>query len=204
MFAVHYLANHLLARRLLASGVIPNAVYAANGRAGTAVPRIVFVTSEVHRSSAGLDFEGFGAFADHGVAGAMRAYGDSKLALTTLATELARRLTLGKVPSASVHALCPGAVASRIARDAPALAQRPLGLVMKTFFRSPEEAAAPVVYLAAAPEIAGDTGWYLHLMRRKTASPAAVDEENGRRLWERGEALLAPWLGAARAGSDIV
>src|SRR5262249_43403060 len=86
MFAVHYLANHLLARRLLAGGVIPNAVYAANGRAGTAIPRIVFVTSETHRSSAGIGFDRFGAFADHSLAGAMKAYGDSKLALTTLAT----------------------------------------------------------------------------------------------------------------------
>jgi NAD(P)-dependent dehydrogenase (short-subunit alcohol dehydrogenase family) len=196
MFAVHYLANHLLARRLLGSGVVPNAVYAANGRAGTAIPRIVFVTSEVHRSSGGLDFDRFGAFVDHGAGGAMRAYGDTKLALTTLATELARRLTTDRGPEVAVHALCPGAVASRIARDAPTLAQGPLGVVMKTFFRSPDEAAAPVVYLAAAPEIAGDTGWYLHLMRRKTASPAAIDEENGRRLWECGEALLAPWLGA--------
>ncbi len=192
MFAVHYLANHLLARRLLASGVIPNAVHAANGRAGTAIPRIVYVTSEAHRSSGGLHFDHFGAFADHGVTTAMRAYGDTKLALTTLATELARRLTTAAGPSVAVHALCPGAVDSRIARGAPAFVQRPLGLVMKAFFRSPEEAAAPVVYLAAAPELAGDTGWYLHLMRRRVASPAAIDEANGRLLWERGEALLAP------------
>ena len=57
MFAVHYLANHLLVRRLLASGVIPNDVFAANGRTGTSIPRIVFVSSETHRSSQGLDFE---------------------------------------------------------------------------------------------------------------------------------------------------
>jgi NAD(P)-dependent dehydrogenase (short-subunit alcohol dehydrogenase family) len=196
MFGVHYLANHLLARRLLASGVIPNAVYAANGRSGTAIPRVVLVTSEAHRSSDELDFDRLGAFAPHGVTGAMAAYGKSKLALTTLATELGRRLTTGAGPSVAVHALCPGPVDSRIARAAPAVARRPLGLVMRTFFRSPEEAAAPVIYLAAAPELAGDTGWYLHLMRRKTASPAAIDAENGRRLWERGEALLAPWLGA--------
>ncbi len=196
MFAVHYLANHLFPRRLLASGVIPNSVYASNGRTGTAIPRIVYVTSEAHRSSAGLDFDRFGAFADHGVTDAMRVYGGTKLALTTLATELARRLTTGGRPSVSVHALCPGAVASRIARDAPGFVQRPLDMVMKAFFRSPEDAAAPVVYLAAAPELAGDTGWYMHLMRRKTASPAAIDEGNGRLLWERGEELLAPWLQA--------
>jgi NAD(P)-dependent dehydrogenase (short-subunit alcohol dehydrogenase family) len=181
MFVVHYLANHLLVRRLLASGVIPG------DRRGTAIPRIVFVTSEAHRSSDGLDFDRLGAFTDYGISAAMRHYGDTKLALTTFAVELARRLG----SSAGVHALCPGPIDSRIARAAPGFVQRPLGAVMRTFFRSPDEAAAPVIYLAAAPELGGDTGWYMHMMRRKTASPAAVEPENGRRLWERGEALLA-------------
>jgi NAD(P)-dependent dehydrogenase (short-subunit alcohol dehydrogenase family) len=191
MFTVHYLASHLLVRRLLASGVIPNEVYAANGRTGTAIPRIVFVTSEVHRSSDGIDFERFGAFKDYGLSGAMPAYSDSKLALTTFATELGRRLTTAAGPSVGVHAVCPGPVASRLARDAPAFAQKPLDLVMRGLFPSPEKATAPVLYLAAAPELAGDTGWYMHLMRRKTPSPAALDAENGRRLWDQGEALLA-------------
>jgi NAD(P)-dependent dehydrogenase (short-subunit alcohol dehydrogenase family) len=194
MFGVHYLANHLLTRKLLASGVIPNGVYAKNGRKGTAIPRIVFVASEVHRSSEPLDFEHFGAFNDYGITESMKAYSYSKLALVTFATELSRRLSVGKEPSVAVHACCPGPVDSRIARGAPGFLQKPLGLVMKAFFRSAAEGALPVIYLAAAPEIAGDSGWYLHLMRRKTASPAATDEENGRRLWDRGEALIRSFL----------
>jgi NAD(P)-dependent dehydrogenase (short-subunit alcohol dehydrogenase family) len=197
MFAVHYLASHLLARRLLLRGVIPNSVYAANGRTGTAIPRIVFVSSESHRSADSLDFERFGAFTDYGLRDALRWYAYSKLALTTFATELARRLTLESGPSVGVHALCPGPVASSIARSAPASLRAPIGVVMRTFFPSPEEAAAPVVYLAAAPELSGETGFYLHRMTRKAPSAAALDAENGRRLWERGEALLAPWLGSS-------
>lgn len=191
MFTVHYLASHLLVRRLLASGVLPQ------DRRGTAIPRVVFVTSETHRSSDGLDFDHFGSFEEFGMGAAMRYYGDSKLALTTFATELARRLTAADGPTVAVHATCPGPIDTRIARGAPALLQGPLRAVMRTFFRSPEAAAAPVIYLATAPELAGDTGWYMHLMRRKTALPAALDVENGRRLWERGEALLAGRLGAA-------
>ncbi len=191
MFTVHYLASHLLVRRLLASGVLPQ------DRRGTAIPRVVFVTSETHRSSDGLDFDHFGSFTPYGMSAAMRAYGDSKLALTTFATELARRLAPGGEPTVAVHATCPGPIDTRIARGAPALVQRPLRAVMRAFFRSPEAAAAPVLYLAAAPELAGDTGWYMHLMRRKTASPAALDAANGERLWREGEALLAGRVGAA-------
>jgi len=196
MFAVHYLASHLLARRLLLRGVIPNAVYAANGRTGTAIPRIVFVSSESHRSADPPDFDRFGAFTDYGVRDALLWYANSKLALTTFGTELARRLTLESGPSVGVHVLCPGPIASSIARDAPAVLQAPIGVVMRTFFPGPEEAAAPVVYLAAAPELAGETGWYMHRMVRKAPSPEALDADHGRRLWERGEALLAPWLEA--------
>jgi NAD(P)-dependent dehydrogenase (short-subunit alcohol dehydrogenase family) len=194
MFTVHYLASHLLARRLLQSGTIPNGVFASNGRRGTAIPRIVFVSSEAHRSAERLDFDRFAAFNDYKLREALTWYGYSKLALTTFATELARRLTLPDGPSVGVHALCPGPVATSIARSAPAFLQAPVGVVMKTFFPSPEAAAAPVVYLAAAPELGGETGFYLHRMVRKTASPAAVDPANGRLLWDHGEALIAPWL----------
>jgi hypothetical protein len=65
---------------------------------------------------------------------------------------------------------------------------------MSRLFQVPEEAAVPLVYLAAAPELAGDTGWYLHIMHRKAASAAAIDPGNGKLLWERGEAMLAGWL----------
>lgn len=203
MFGVHYLANHLLVRRLLESGVLPNDVFAKNGRRGTAIPRVVFVASETHRSAKGLDFERFGEAQEYGLRDGMTWYGYSKLALVTFATELARRLQTEAGPSVAVHSLCPGPVASRLAREAPAIAKPVLDPLMKTFFRSPEAAAAPVLYLAAAPDIAGDTGAYLHLMRRKLADPKALDPENGRRLWERGEAALAKWLGgrdARRAG----
>jgi NAD(P)-dependent dehydrogenase (short-subunit alcohol dehydrogenase family) len=194
MVAVHYFGNHLMVRRLLASGVIPNDVYAKNGRKGTAIPRIVFVSSETHRSSSGIDVEKLEVFRDYGIKDGIERYGDSKLALTTFATELSRKLTTKDGPSVAVHSLCPGPVASRIAREAPPLLEPLIGPVMRTFFRSPEDAAEPVLYLAAAPDIDGDTGWYMHLMRRKLAAPLAIEETNGKRLFAKGEDYLAAYL----------
>lgn len=194
MMAVHYFGNHLMIRRLLESGVIPNDVYAKNGKKGTQIPRIVFVSSESHRSSSGIDIDNLEAFVDYGIKDGVGRYGDSKLALTTFSTELARRLVTKDGPSVAVHALCPGPVDSRIAREAPPFLEPILAPVMKTFFRSPELAAEPVIYLSAAPDVDGDTGWYLHLMRRKPPAPLALDEANGQRLFAKGEAYLAPWL----------
>ena len=114
--------------------------------------------------------------------------------MLTFATELGRRLTTAHGPSVAVHGLCPGPIASAITRDAPAAVQPVIDAALRRLFQSPEKAAGPVIYLATAPELAGETGWYLHLMRRKAASPAATDGQNGQLLWERGEALLAAWL----------
>jgi NAD(P)-dependent dehydrogenase (short-subunit alcohol dehydrogenase family) len=193
LFDVHYLANHLLVRRLLASGGIPNEVYAANGRTGTRIPRIVFVASETHRSSGGLDFGRLGEPTPYGMSDAILHYATSNLALLTFSTELGRRLATPHGPSVGVHALCPGPIASRITRDVPARLEPVISAAMRRIFQSPEVAAAPVVFLAAAPELAGYTGWYLHMLRRMAPSEAATDPRNGRLLWERGEALLAAW-----------
>jgi NAD(P)-dependent dehydrogenase (short-subunit alcohol dehydrogenase family) len=194
MFGVHYLANHLLLQRLLASGVIPNDVFAANGRSGTRIPRIVFVGSETHRSSDALVFARLGEAVPFGMSDAILHYANSKLAMLTFAAELARRLTTKRGPSVAVHSLCPGPIASRITRDAPAFLMPLIDGALKIAFQAPETAALPVVYLGTAPELAGDTGWYLHLMRRKAASAAATDADNGRMLWERGERMLQSWL----------
>ncbi|MGC4113985.1 MAG: SDR family NAD(P)-dependent oxidoreductase [Myxococcales bacterium] len=190
MLGVHYVANHVLTMRLLQSGVVPNDVFAGNGRKGSAIPRIVFVASETHRSAEHFDLD----FQEWGLTDAIHHYGVSKLALVTYAVELARRLQTPQGPSVAVHSLCPGPVNSNIAREVPNLFKPLLDPIMGTFFRDPAEAAAPVLYLALAPDIAGDTGWYLHLMKRKTSSPASLDPVNGQRLWEQAEARLSKWL----------
>ena len=50
--------------------------------------------------------------------------------------------------------------------------------------------------LLVADEAYGEqTGVYLHMMRVKAPSQLASDPENGRRIWETGEKLLAPHAG---------
>ena len=109
MFAVHFLSSRLIVERLLADGVVAPSVDSATR------PRLVFVSSEAHRSARPIDFEQFGAFVDYGIRGGMAEYGYSKLHLCTYAVELARSLNSSDGPGVAVHALCPGPVASNIA-----------------------------------------------------------------------------------------
>ncbi len=192
MFAVNFLAKHVVLRRLLRDGVIPNSVYGHNARPDDP-PRVVFVSSETHRSSIPIDFDAFGEPIDYGVADGVKYYGLSKLHLTTYFQELNRRLNPGgegAAPEVCVHALCPGAVNSNMAREAPAWLKPVLKPIMATFFQSPEKASIPVDYLVVSEEMGKTTGQYLHMMRPKETSDASLDPDKGALLWDKTEALL--------------
>jgi NAD(P)-dependent dehydrogenase (short-subunit alcohol dehydrogenase family) len=181
MFMVHFLASRLIVERLVRDGMIVP---------GTNIPpRIVFVSSESHRSSDPIDFDAFGAFRDYGIKDGMAEYGHSKLHLCTYATELARRLD-----GVSVHSLCPGPVASDIAREAPGWIKVIVNPIMRMAFRSPEKAADPVLLLAGGKAMEGRTGVYLHMLREKAVSPLAADPDNGKQLWDKSGALIERWL----------
>ena len=211
MFAVHFLANRVMIDRWLSDGVIAPATSDGDP------PRIVFVSSEAHRSSEAIDFSQLGAFAPYGMKDSMRHYGLSKLALCTYATELSRRLNpssgiedvddpaddghgddpdeavsdrRGREVQVAVHALCPGGVATNITRNSPAPLRPVVDTVLRRFFRSPEDAVEPIIWLCCSPEAGSVTGTYLHLMHRKQVSETAADPANGARLWDASQPVV--------------
>jgi NAD(P)-dependent dehydrogenase (short-subunit alcohol dehydrogenase family) len=192
MFAVNFLAKFVVLNRLLHDGVIPNAVYGNNSRAEDP-PRVIFVSSETHRSSIPIDFDTFGEPNEYGVTDGVKYYGLSKLHLTTYFQELSRRLNPGgngNSPDVCVHALCPGAINSNMAREAPTWLKPILKPVMAVFFQSPEKASIPVDYLVAADEMGAKTGEYMHMLRVKESSEPSMDPEKGALLWSKTEDLL--------------
>jgi NAD(P)-dependent dehydrogenase (short-subunit alcohol dehydrogenase family) len=191
MFAVNFLAKFVVLDRLLRDGVIPNAVYGNNSRADDP-PRVIFISSETHRSSIPIDFDRFGEPVEYGVTDGVKYYGLSKLHLTTYFHELSRRLNPegGANADVCVHALCPGAVNSNMAREAPAWLKPLLRPVMALFFQSPEKASIPADYLVCSDEMGSNTGAYMHMMRVKDSSEASMDPDKGRLLWNKAEALL--------------
>ena len=186
MFAVHFLANRYMVHRLLNDGVIrPRDTPQSQD-----IPRLIFVSSEAHRAAESFDFNQFGTFVEFGVRDALRHYGYSKMALCAYACELSRRLNPENDISVAVHSLCPGAVATNIAREAPSYLQFLVKPIMRLLFRRPEAAIDPIIYLACTAEAGSRTGMYLHVMEEKSVSPHAADESNGRVLWERSDEMI--------------
>lgn len=200
MFGVNYAANVVLLRRLLADGLV------APGRKPR--PRLVFVSSEDHRVAGGVDLATFSDFREYSSLGDLSQYGRTKLMFTTYAWELSRRLNAGappEEPRVSVFALCPGAVNTDIAREAPAWVKPVLRPTMRFLFRDPMEAAAPAVYFACAEAMEGRTQVYLHLMVEKPPAGGVLDEKFARDLWEATEREIAardPRRPALVAGLD--
>ena len=87
--------------------------------------------------------------------------------------------------------MCPGGIASNIARDAPALLKPVVNPLLRHFLQSPEEAMGPAIYLCCAEEAGSATGMYLHLMQRKSVLPSASDPQNGARLSDASARLVA-------------
>ena len=182
MFTVNYLAKYYLVNKLLEAGCIR--------KDEDHIPRIIFVASESHRNPDRFEWESFGRFVEYGMGKSVERYGYYKLLMTTFSRELSRRLNPNQQTEYSVFALCPGPVNSNIAREAPAIFQPLMRLVFRLFFRSPEQAMEPVVYLAASPDVEGKPYDYLFLMGRKEIDEKASDPANGDRLWQATEDLL--------------
>lgn len=190
MFGVHFLGNMRFVLNLLRDGTIPNSVFADDRVAGQR-PRIVFVSSETHRTGRPIDLATLGEFVEYTTMGSMAQYGHSKLALTAFALELASRLAPGGDVQVAVHALCPGPVDSNIARGAPAWVKPLLEPVKRLMFASPDKASEPSVYLTTARAIEGRTGIYLHLMSEKAPAAQAMDPAIRKGVWEAGLRFMA-------------
>ena len=181
MFVVNYLSKFFFVRELLKQNCF--------NEGESVLPRIIFVTSESHRNPDEFRWDEFGQYIPHNINRTIELYGYYKLLLVTFARELSRRLNPDKT-KVSVFALCPGPINSNIAREAPLIFKPLLKLVFILFFRSPEKASEPVVYLTASKDIEGKAFDYLFLMERKAIDKKAEDTNNGKRLWELSEEIL--------------
>jgi retinol dehydrogenase-12 len=144
--------------------------------------RVVVVASDAHRSAGPLEFDDLQMSRRYG---GWHAYCRSKLANVLFTRELARRLA-GE--SITVNALHPGFVATEFFRFPGWRGGLVRGFARMTAL-TPEKGALTPLYLAGAPEVEGVTGRYFVKCRTVTPSPAALDDNAARRLWDASAAL---------------
>lgn len=105
----------------------------------------------------------------------------SKYANFCFTFELARRLEGTNVTANCLH---PGMIDSGIWRNVPAPLSWALQLIVKTFFKTPEQGCQTSVYLACSSEVEGVTGKYFMDCKERDVSSGAKDVEKAKKLWE--------------------
>jgi len=180
MFMVNYFSKFIFVNLLL-----KNNCFRKQEKDQRLNPRIIFVDSETHRNPKKIEWEKFGIYEPYSIGKSLELYGYYKLLLATFAVELSRRLNGGY----SVFALCPGPINSNIGRESPKIFHPLMKLIFSIFFRSPAQAAIPVMYLASSKDMEGKVFDYFYLMSRKEVDEKAIDPENGKKLWELSEEL---------------
>ncbi len=146
----------------------------------SAPARIVTTTSDAHRGAT----IPFGDFAAEKRYRGYRRYGETKLANILFTVELARRLEGMGVTANCYH---PGFVATGWNRNNGALLRSVMTLGGWLVGRSPAKGADTMVWLAASPDVAAETGGYFYDRRRRRPTAIAQDMDVAAALWEASE-----------------
>jgi retinol dehydrogenase 12 len=145
--------------------------------------RIVNVASDAHAFVKGMGFEDMQATKNYKT---FREYGRSKLANILFTRRLAKLL---KGQDLTVNCLHPGAVATSLGSQ-NGFFGKILPLLLKPFFRSPEQGAQTSIYLCCSNEVAGVSGEYFVNSKRAKPKPWALDDTAADRLWAYTEQCL--------------
>ena len=143
--------------------------------------RIINVSSDAHKG-AKINFDDIQGKKKYG---AMRAYGQSKLANILFTYELARKLEGSGVTS---NALNPGFVASSFGSNMSG-AFRLILRFLQLFAMSSENGAETSIYLATSPNVANINGKYFVKKKEVRTSVESYDKNVGEKLWEVSEEL---------------
>jgi NAD(P)-dependent dehydrogenase (short-subunit alcohol dehydrogenase family) len=166
MTQVNFISNVALVEALLKNGSFREP-------ADNMPPRIVIISSEAHRWTESIDIDSIGTPKNFGLKGSLPNYSDTKFMMAAYFSNLANRFkTSGE---AAVTAICPGAINSNLARQAPGWIQPLLKVVFKLFFATPQKAAEPVINLCVRADIKEKNGSYFHLWKEKPVDSRAGD-----------------------------
>lgn len=157
------------------------------GAATSEPARIVHVASDAHKAAReGIDFDDLDRERSYSAFGV---YAESKLANILFSNELARRLDPNEVTSNALH---PGVIRSGFAMDGDVGGLAGLAWkAMRWFMKGPEKGARTSVFLASAPEIAGESGGYYADEAPARSTRFARDDQAAARLWAWSESRLA-------------
>jgi len=151
--------------------------------------RIINVSSNSHKLNAKPDPDDLQL--EHGY-NPLRSYGNSKLFLIWISRYYAKQLQDQGINHVTVNTLHPGAVATNFGRKSnlgPIL--NTLAKWMRPLFKTPEQGADTIVYLATSEEAGKISGKYFVNRKPAPVSEKYVTKDTGKLVWDYCEKLVS-------------
>jgi NAD(P)-dependent dehydrogenase (short-subunit alcohol dehydrogenase family) len=148
--------------------------------------RIINVASSAHKESAKPDFNDMQLEKNYSP---LRAYGNAKLFLILYTRQLAKKLN-----GITVNSLHPGAVASNFSAESnlgPVL--NFLGKIARRFFKTAEQGADTIIYLATSPDVKNISGKYYVNRHPAEVAKKYNTPQNEALVWVFCEQQTATW-----------
>ena len=145
--------------------------------------RIINVSSGMHKTGK-MDFDDLQSLNKFG---GMKVYANTKLLITTMTYELARRMEDTGVTANVVE---PGFVATNLGMNSGSLMSALMFTIVRPMQKSAKKGAETSVWAATAPELEKVTGKCFANKQEITSSKISYDIHIQRRLWEATEEML--------------
>jgi NAD(P)-dependent dehydrogenase (short-subunit alcohol dehydrogenase family) len=149
----------------------------------SAPSRVINVSSGMHKTGK-IDFNDLQSERKYK---SMEVYASSKLMVTTITYEWARRLEGAGV---TMNVVEPGFVATNLGRNSGSLMSSIMFGLMKPIQVNPRKGAETSVYAASSGEVEGVTGRCFAKLKETTTAEISYDRDVQRRLWDETVKLL--------------
>jgi len=144
--------------------------------------RIINVSSNSHQLNAK---PGFGDLELKNNFNPLTAYGNAKLFLIWNSQQLAGKLIQGGYGNVTVNTLHPGAVATNFGVNSNlGSLLNFFGKLVRPFFKTPEQGAATILYLATSEDVKSISGKYFENKKIKPASQKYYSQQNEQLVWD--------------------
>src|SRR5690606_13443950 len=144
--------------------------------------RIINVSSNSHQLNAKPDFDDLELGKNYNP---LTAYGNAKLFLIWMSQHLAEKLIQDGYGNVTVNALHPGAVATNFGVNSNLGGLLNFfGKLARPFFKTPEQGAETILYLATSEDVKSISGKYFENKKIKTASQKYYSQKNEQLVWD--------------------
>jgi NAD(P)-dependent dehydrogenase (short-subunit alcohol dehydrogenase family) len=144
--------------------------------------RIINISSSAQQQNAKPDFNDFQSRHNYSP---LKVYGNTKLFLILMGQYMARSLKVAGISNITVNSLHPGAVASNFSVESNlGWLLNTLGKLVRRFFKTPEQGADTIIYLATSPEVEGVSGKYFIDRKYAVVNKKYDTVENEEIIWK--------------------